>query len=385
MGLGQAREDNIIIRNITVDQRLQSRPDEDDAYIDEMAEHLKAKGELPRITVFQDGATWWLAAGFQRLKAYQRAGIVAARANIYKGTFEDALEYSLSSNRIHTARRWDKHAREWAIRNALVQYPNWPTARIAKASGAHHDTVERIRTTMQGESPAERVDSLGRRSPTAKPKAADAIDEPPAAPAAPAITAPAPVAVPYEPAAEPPVAEEPYQHTGGTRPKEEYEDTDHNDVGDAYEPERKADLLDLEPKRDTAGKPFLAPSGQAIPKLLVDVFHNPNIRNYAGWARTVAENILKVAGGVPIIKSYNPHLNLTPMTLLTQDYKGVGDGETYKLQDIFKLVCDEFMRATPFGVCTKCDGNGCETCDGSGILTRTQFTAAGGVAVAAGT
>ena len=103
------------IGQIITDARTQVRAAIDEAIVEEYAEHLRAGGSLPPVTAFRDEASrTYLADGFHRVRAHERAGRTEIDAEIQSGTQEDALWCALGANRAHGHRLTSadkKHAR----------------------------------------------------------------------------------------------------------------------------------------------------------------------------------------------------------------------------------------------------------------------------------
>ena len=73
----------------------------------------------PSLVVFQDGDTYWLADGFHRAEAAQRAGITQFQARVHRGTQRDAIKHSLGVNATHGKRRTNEDKRR-AVERALL-------------------------------------------------------------------------------------------------------------------------------------------------------------------------------------------------------------------------------------------------------------------------
>ena len=72
----------------------------------------------PSLVVFQDGDTYWLADGFHRAEAAQRAGITQFQARVHRGTQRDAIKHSLGVNATHGKRRTNEDKRRAVERAA---------------------------------------------------------------------------------------------------------------------------------------------------------------------------------------------------------------------------------------------------------------------------
>jgi hypothetical protein len=156
---------------IRTDGGTQSRAALDDKTVAEYAEAMREGVEFPPVIVFHDGSTHWLADGFHRRFAAERAGLTDIEADVRAGTTNDALWYALGANRTHGLRlsRGDKrHAVELALRT----WPDRTQREIAEQVGCDQGYVAKIKAdvmTSHNVLPrSTRVDSMGRTQPTRK-------------------------------------------------------------------------------------------------------------------------------------------------------------------------------------------------------------------------
>ena len=71
-----------------------------------------AEGEVfPPVTVFFDGAVYWLADGFHRVLAHEKAGLADVLAEVRRGTKRDALLFAVGANASHGLPRTNKDKR----------------------------------------------------------------------------------------------------------------------------------------------------------------------------------------------------------------------------------------------------------------------------------
>jgi hypothetical protein len=100
----------------------------------EYRDEMLAGTVLPPVTVFFDGADYWLSDGFHRLYAANGAGLSTISANVYEGTMRDARRHALGANSNHGLRRTNADKRmtveialadeEWReLPNTQVRYP----------------------------------------------------------------------------------------------------------------------------------------------------------------------------------------------------------------------------------------------------------------------
>jgi hypothetical protein len=115
----------------------------------EYAEALKAGARFPPVTVFFDGAAYWLADGFHRYVAYEIAGIAEIPVEIRLGTSRAAALYSAAANGLHGLRPTKSDRRKAIIR--LLEDPEWAlwtNQQIAALCGAEPDMVDELRRTL---------------------------------------------------------------------------------------------------------------------------------------------------------------------------------------------------------------------------------------------
>lgn len=101
---------------------------------------------FPPLTVFYDGADYWLADGFHRHEAAIRAGFTSIAVDIRQGTLQDAQWYSYSVNQSHGLRRTNEDKRravEAALRHEYAT--KYSTREIAQHCGVSHMTIQRYR------------------------------------------------------------------------------------------------------------------------------------------------------------------------------------------------------------------------------------------------
>jgi uncharacterized ParB-like nuclease family protein len=180
---------------IRIDGGTQSRATIHDTTVSEYADSLERGVELPPVTVFFDGVSYWLADGFHRYHAHRRNGVTDIKADVQNGTQADAKLYSYGANQAHGLRRTNADKRN-AVVGMLTNFAEWADNRIAIHVGVSHVTVRATRKTLESTCQIDKSKSRegadGRtykahRNP--KPAAEDQ-------PAAEAVT---PVAVPAEP------------------------------------------------------------------------------------------------------------------------------------------------------------------------------------------
>ena len=81
------------IADIRTDGGTQSRVQLDWIAVSEYAAAMKDGAQFPPVVVFHDGAEYWLADGFHRVRAAENAGLDTVAADVRQGTRRDAVLY----------------------------------------------------------------------------------------------------------------------------------------------------------------------------------------------------------------------------------------------------------------------------------------------------
>lgn len=141
-----SRIERLALGDLTLDPNLQVRGGCDGRTIDEYAALMVADPptEFDPIDVFDVGGTFYLAHGWHRYHAAQRAKLDTIVCSIIEGTMEEAFEFALGANKKNGRRLTRKEL--WnAIDVALRQFSRWSDSRIADHVGCTHPTVGRRR------------------------------------------------------------------------------------------------------------------------------------------------------------------------------------------------------------------------------------------------
>jgi len=99
------------LSEIRIDGGTQPRTELNEDVIAEYAELLKEGAEFPAITVYFDGANYWLADGFHRYWAAKRAN-AELNINVIHGSNRDAILHSVGANAKHGLRRSNQDKRK---------------------------------------------------------------------------------------------------------------------------------------------------------------------------------------------------------------------------------------------------------------------------------
>lgn len=109
---------------------------------------------FPSVTVFYDGADYWLADGFHRVAASVQAGFADIEADIRQGTRRDAVLFSVGANAEHGLRRTNEDKRR-AVMTLLndEEWSGWNNSEIARRCGVTDKTVAALRPQPSSEIP----------------------------------------------------------------------------------------------------------------------------------------------------------------------------------------------------------------------------------------
>ncbi len=141
------------VSKIRMDGGTQSRVQLNWLVIDEYAKAMIDGAQFPPVVVFHDGENYWLADGFHRVQACDKAGMDVA-ADVRQGTVRDAVLYSVGANATHGVRRSneDKRAAVLKLLND-AEWGAWSDREIARQCGVDHKTVGTLRPKLTGEFP----------------------------------------------------------------------------------------------------------------------------------------------------------------------------------------------------------------------------------------
>lgn len=144
----------IEIARIKTDGGTQPRVSLNQETVAEYRDAYKAGVNLPPVTLFYDGADYWLADGFHRFFAARDAGLTEIYEEIQPGTQRDAILYSLSANSKHGLRRTNADKRK-AVQTLLddPEWSQWSSRDIAKQCAVGHALVDEIRKSSLAENP----------------------------------------------------------------------------------------------------------------------------------------------------------------------------------------------------------------------------------------
>ena len=105
----------------------------DGGRVDQYAEAMIAGDDFPPVVVFNAGGIFWLADGFHRVAAAERAGLSEVPAQVHQGDRRAALLYAAGANAGHGLDRTDEDKRR-AVDTVLAdpEWRSWVDAEIAR-------------------------------------------------------------------------------------------------------------------------------------------------------------------------------------------------------------------------------------------------------------
>lgn len=142
-------EAGLALALIQIDGGTQSRATLNDHVVNDYAEAIQAGATFPPIVVFYDGKKHWLADGFHRFHAYQKAGREKVATDVRQGTRRDAILHSVGANETHGLRRTNDDKRR-AVLTLLgdTEWSKWSDGEIAKRCAVSREYVNRLRPTV---------------------------------------------------------------------------------------------------------------------------------------------------------------------------------------------------------------------------------------------
>lgn len=138
------------ILNIRIDGGTQPRQAINYDVVKNYAEAMREGTVFPPVTVFFDGAEYWLADGFHRYHATKSNATTTIEADVHQGSVEDAREYSYGANKDRGLSMSAEDNKE-IVRKMLLdpRYKDWTQARIANHVGVTAMFVSRVKASME--------------------------------------------------------------------------------------------------------------------------------------------------------------------------------------------------------------------------------------------
>lgn len=131
------------------DPATQPREKLDDATVERYADAMAAGQQLPPITVYHDGETYWLADGWHRREAARRLMRASIEAEVRRGTRRDAILFAAGANETHGLPRSNEDKRR-AVLMLLhdEEWSKWSDHEIARACKVSQPFVSKLRSTL---------------------------------------------------------------------------------------------------------------------------------------------------------------------------------------------------------------------------------------------
>ena len=147
---------------IRLDGDTQARAELNQSTVDLYAEQIQEGDKFPPITVFFDGSDHWLADGFHRFFAHQKASIETIEADVINGTLRDAKLHAYKANGKRGLQLSAADIRR--IIKLMLQdeeWSGWSNKAIAAHVGCSDSTVSRVRAETGAVSAVKYVDKHG--------------------------------------------------------------------------------------------------------------------------------------------------------------------------------------------------------------------------------
>lgn len=139
------------ILSIRIDSGTQSRVEMNEQTVSEYADAMKEGAEFPPLVVYHDGTEYYLADGFHRLIAAQRADKTSFPCEVIAGTLRDAILASLSANSSHGLRRTNADKRKAVL--TILQDDEWlltyTLREISKLCNVSYQLVANIKEELE--------------------------------------------------------------------------------------------------------------------------------------------------------------------------------------------------------------------------------------------
>jgi len=153
------------LTQIRIDGGTQPRVEIDQEVVADYAEQMRDGVEFPPVTVFFDGAAYWLADGFHRYHAHRQIGRDTINSDVHDGGLREAILYSVGANSDHGLRRTNEDKRkavETMLTNEIVSKDEngdpWSNRQIARQCHIDEGTVRNYRKNHTAEIPQYETD-----------------------------------------------------------------------------------------------------------------------------------------------------------------------------------------------------------------------------------
>ncbi len=137
---------------IRIDGGTQIRVELNQDVLGEYVEHMKDGDHFPPITVYHDGAEYWLADGFHRYFAVKALGQATIEAEVVSGTQEEAQLFAMGANKARGLSLTFKDNRN--IISIMLKHPvwsQWSNSQISRHIGVSKMTVGRVKASLESQ------------------------------------------------------------------------------------------------------------------------------------------------------------------------------------------------------------------------------------------
>lgn len=117
--------------------------------VDEYAQLMLEGLRFDPVTVFYDGTDYWLADGFHRIPAAQKAGFSTIEANIRPGTLREAILYSVAANNKNAEKLTNRDKRRSVLKLLSdPEWSQWTNSEVARQCGVAESFVRKIKEEL---------------------------------------------------------------------------------------------------------------------------------------------------------------------------------------------------------------------------------------------
>lgn len=143
------RDGKLPLSDIQIDGDIQPRAQLDMFTIEDYADAMREGASFPPLVVFFDGSEYWLADGFHRYHAAERASLDSIAVDIREGGRREAILYGLGANATHGLRRTNADKRK-AVETLLrdPEWSQWTDNEIARHTQTSQPFVGKIRSEI---------------------------------------------------------------------------------------------------------------------------------------------------------------------------------------------------------------------------------------------
>jgi uncharacterized small protein (DUF1192 family) len=140
------------LNKIRIDGDTQARIEINYGVVTEYAEKMRDGVQFPPVTLFFDGASYWLADGFHRYHGHKSNATKEIDADVKEGTQRDAQLYSFGANDDHGLRRTVEEKKRVVLR--MLDDFEWSELKdreIARICNVSHPFVGKLREGLKND------------------------------------------------------------------------------------------------------------------------------------------------------------------------------------------------------------------------------------------